>query len=458
MTTDSATNRSEGTAAPPSDRRQSEFRFTRAAISATCEIEFGYRLDDGTELVEHIAIPVAEPLSAARLEELGALVDVLHWVAGVSYFKASVADRLEFDGPRPTAAQAALIQAIYSEGLGEFAYVNELDELPNPLIAGPPAEPRPQSPEAGTGSLVAIGGGKDSIVALAAAQLTSGDRALFSVGDPVPIHATAEVAGLPRLIATRKLDPRLFELNAEGAPNGHVPITAIVSLIGAITATANGFANVVMANERSASSGNVQHYGIDVNHQFSKGLRCERLLIAAIADSGTPVRYFSILRGASELLIARAFAQLTEYHHAFTSCNTVFKIDERERGTSWCGDCPKCRFVFLALAPFMTPDALVAIFGKNLLDDAARYDEFARLADVGGFKPFECVGETDEAVAAFQLLAGQPAWSDAAVVRRFAEEVLKSAPHADPAAQLAWSSDHEIPEEFEVAARELLGA
>ena len=53
----------------------------------------------------------------------------------------------------------------------------------------------------------------------------------------------------------------------------------------------------------------------------------------------------------------------------------------------------------------------------NLTDDG-----FALLAATGGHKPFECVGEETETVAALRLLADQPAWRDHAVVARFARE------------------------------------
>ena len=151
----------------------------------------------------------------------------------------------------------------------------------------------------------------------------------------------------------RTLDPGLAALNRAGALNGHVPITAIVSCVALLTAALNGFDAVAMANERSASAGNLHWDGVEVNHQFSKGLRAERLLAAAAAEAaGDTPRLFSILRPASELAIARAFARMERYHGAFTSCNAIFRIDPALRAASWCCDCPKCRFVFLALAPF----------------------------------------------------------------------------------------------------------
>jgi hypothetical protein len=437
----------------------SVFTFERASLDENGQIELAYLMPSGQRLVESIAIPLAAPLTQEKVERLLPLVRLLHFVAGVSYFKADVADELVFTDVTPTIAQAEFLAAHYSEGLGEFAYVNDLPDLPRPRIVGEPSAPVATVPRQGETSLVAVGGGKDSIVALQAALATEHPAELFSVGTALPIARCAEVAGLPWHHATRRLDAELFALNEAGATNGHIPITAIVSLIAAITAEANGFARVLMANERSASAGNVERYGIDVNHQWSKGLPAERLLRAAIADTGAAVDYFSVLRGASELQIARAFAGLTQYHRAFQSCNVAFHIDESKRA-SWCGRCPKCRFVFLVLAPFMEPAALIEIFGRNLLDEADQYEEFARLASVGGFKPFECVGEVDEAVTAFRLLAADPHWRESAVVARFAEEVPVAREPVDVATtrEFVWSTDHEIPEEFEVAARAVLGA
>lgn len=439
-----------------------QFTFGRARIEPGGEVVLPYVLGNGIELSERVTIPLAAPLSDERITELSPLVDLLHWAAGVSYYKVAPAERLVFAGGPPTPAAAALIAALYSEGLGEFAFVNDLPDLPRPAFesapvvgtVGPAPTPDPDAP-----GLLCIGGGKDSIVALAAAEQAGRPVTLFSVGRGGPIGATAEVSGAPHLVASRRIDAKLLELNELGALNGHVPVTAIVSLIAVLTAAANGFGRVIMANERSASVGNTARYGIDVNHQFSKGERCEQLIRDALDEAGTGVDYFSILRGASELLIARAFAQMTAYHPVFTSCNAVFRIDEGRRASSWCGECPKCRFVFLVLAPFMERRALTTIFGRDLLDDDSQYGEFARLAEIDGFKPFECVGEASEALAAFALLAEHPEWSQAAVVRRFAEQALSErAEPPDPTRELTWRAAPAIPPEFEAAVREVLAA
>ena len=185
------------------------------------------------------------------------------------------------------------------------------------------------------------------------------------------------------------------------------------------------------------------------------------MLRAALAETRPDTDYFSLLRPASELAIARAFAALPAYHRAFTSCNAVFRLDPQLRATSWCGNCPKCRFVFLALAPFLGRAELTAIFdGRDLLDDPAQYDGFAALAAVGGHKPFECVGEEAESVAALRLAAAHPEWRDASVVRRFAAEAL---PAVDPGFGLPGdvlrlAPEHCVPSSFAPALDAVLGA
>ena len=319
-------------------------------------------------------------------------------------------------------------------------------------IAQPPTKP-PRI-------LVPIGGGKDSAVALEIVRRSGGELGLFSIGDTGPIARTVAVAGLEHLIARRTLDPGLRALNGAGAFNGHVPITAIVTCVALLSAALNGFDTVAMANERSASVGNVVWDGVEVNHQFSKGLDAERLLSGAVGEVGAGVRTFSLLRPASELAIARAFARMESYHVAFTSCNAVFRIDPELRASSWCCDCPKCRFVFLALAPFSEPAHLREVFGRDLLDEEDQFDGFALLTATGGHKPFECVGEEQESLAAIRLLVHDERWRGQRVVERLIAEVLPGFPAdaGNPDEVLALSDEHDVPAPLLAEVRAVLGA
>lgn len=437
----------------------STFRFVSCELRPDGEILLGYALDDGVTFEERVKVPVPADVAPERWEAARALTGLLHLVAGVSYFKTAAPAGVSLQAPEPPPAVAALLEGLYSLGLGEFAFTNGMQRLPE--VAFPDGgQSAPVAMEPSTAALVPVGGGKDSVVAFEALRAHGSRPTLFSVGDPVPIRETARVSGLPRLIATRRLSPNLAELNRSGALNGHVPVTAIVSCIAAITAVLNGFGRIVMANERSASEGNFEWNGVEINHQWSKGLEAERLVARAMSALVPGLEYFSLLRQAPELAIARAFARLPAYHGVFTSCNSVFRLDEEHRGAGWCGRCPKCRFVYLALAPFMGRDQLVAVFGRDLLDEPEQYEGFAALAGVGAHKPFECVGGEEEALTAFRMLAGDAEWSGAAIVARFEREVLASLNPAvgDPARVFALSADHEVPEDLQPVVHAALGA
>ncbi|HEV3034804.1 MAG TPA: hypothetical protein VGX72_08430 [Solirubrobacteraceae bacterium] len=448
------------------------FRFTARDLDDRGRVTLSYALDEEIAFKEVFDLPLGDParrLSEAERQRVDGLLALLHWVAGVSYFKTALPPRVSCETGTPPPAVAALLEALYSEGLAELAFINGLPGLPRPSFAGGASSTR-LATAAGTIAqpadtpqnrmLVPIGGGKDSAVALEIVRRSGHELALFSLGDAPPIARTVAVAELPRLLATRTLDPGLRELNGAGALNGHVPVTAIVSCVALLTAALNGFDVVAMANERSASAGNVTWDGVEVNHQFSKGLRAERLLSAALAEVAPDVRLFSVLRPASELAIARAFAPMERYHGAFTSCNAIFRIDPALRAASWCCDCPKCRFVFLALAPFSEPAHLREIFGHDLLDDERQFEGFALLTATGGHKPFECVGEEQESLAAIRLLARDERWSEHSVVRRLVAEVLPQFPAdaGDPDAVLALSDEHSMPAALLAEVRAVLGA
>jgi hypothetical protein len=108
---------------------------------------------------------------------------------------------------------------------------------------------------------------------------------------------------------------------------------------------------------------------------------------------------------------------------------------------------PTSRVSLLALAPWSEPEHLQSVFGADLLDRAEQTAEFLALAGFEDHKPFECVGELEESVAAFRLLAADPRWADHAVVRAARERLLPAVPDdfGDPARALTLSDDHEIP-------------
>ncbi|MEI7036605.1 UDP-N-acetyl-alpha-D-muramoyl-L-alanyl-L-glutamate epimerase [Fulvimonas yonginensis] len=430
------------------------FRFVRCAY-ADGVAELVYAFDQGEEMIERIRFPSAPALPPERQQAFDAALKLLHLIAGVSYYKAGVPPQIEAEPLDDTTAD--LLDALYLHGLAEFAYRNGLD------LRGRIAFPRlARSPLRGEGSggreapvlglpprtLVPIGGGKDSLVAAEAIKSIGGAATAVWVGNSPLIAACAERTGLPTLNIQRELSPLLFELNRLGAWNGHVPVTAVNSAILAVAAVLYGYDSIAFANERSASAATLEYEGQQVNHQWSKGYAFEAMLAGWLhTHVAADLDYCSLLRPYSELAVTRAFARLTPYFDAFSSCNRNFRILGPKPADRWCGQCPKCHFVFLALAPFLPKPRLLSIFGRNLLDDETQAAGFDALLEYQDHKPFECVGEGAEARAAMFALSQRPEWQEDALVARFAREIL---PQLDPArlALEPWlvpSAEHHVP-------------
>ena len=409
------------------------FRFVRCSFDAETGVaRLVYAFDEGPELTETVTIPGAPfALDATRAQAVEQAVRLLHLITGVSYYKAAVPNEIRIDGYAIDAATAVLMEQVYVHGLGEFAYRNGLSlhgRVRFPVAAQAPA------PAAAAGlrehALVAIGGGKDSLVSIEALRAAGVEQVVTWIGGSQLIRTCAERTGLPTLNIGRALAPALFEINRQGAYNGHIPVTAVNSAILVLAALLAGADQVVFSNERSASYGSLIPGTGEVNHQWSKGWAFERAFGEHVERTvAADLHYYSLLRPLSELAVARQFARNDHYDAHFSSCNRNFHILGEKPAQRWCGLCPKCHFVFLALAPFMPKTRLVRIFGRNLLDDASQAPGFDALLEYQDHKPFECVGEGRESRAAMAALAARADWREDALVARFAREIQ---PQLDP--------------------------
>jgi hypothetical protein len=409
-----------------------------------------YRFADGPAFEERIVFEGAAPppASGAAATVLDRLFRLVFLLAGVSYYKAFAPRALSCAAFAIDPATAAFVTRTYEQGLGEFAFRNRLTLHDRIAFAATPGRPEPPVPlDLPRRSCVPVGGGKDSIVTIECLKQAGEPLLLFSLGTATPIDRTIERSGLPFFRVRRRLDPLLLELNRKGALNGHVPITAILSTIALAGAVLYGYDTVAMSNEHSASIPNLEVAGVPVNHQYSKSLAFETDLAGHLAAHVSPgLAYFSLLRPLSELAIAGRFARLPQYFDVFRSCNTAFRQVETERGRHWCGDCPKCRFVFLALAPFLAKSRLVAIFDRDLLDDVAQTSGFAQLCGIEAFKPFECVGTVEESAAALAYLATQPEWCEDRVAMALAPRLPRDTPPLP--GFLAARHPHRVPADF----------
>lgn len=385
-------------------------------------LRLDYRLD-GRLLSEYFHFPLpdlAPPLSAQRDAALAAALNLLHWVAGISYWKAGCPSAVEFAANAPNPAQAAWLNHLYREGLGEFAWHNGLDPADFEVFRG--VDERELTATAAglnEGYLVAMGGGKDSLVAWARLTQRGIKPMSAQIGTAPLIMAVAERLNAPHWRIERRLDPALKRLNAQGAWNGHVPITAINAAALLVLALLHGVKHIVFANERSADEATlIDGRGRAVNHQFAKSWVFEQMLDDWVRRwIAADLRVFSLLRRERELAVCREFAELASFHSVFSSCNRNFHLDGPRTGR-WCGRCPKCHFVFLALAPFMSVQALTEIFGADLLAEEHQLEGFQALLALDGRKPFECVGEAMEARAAVRALAKNRQWQEHVLVQR----------------------------------------
>ena len=412
---------------------------------------------DGREFAERVSLAPGPAWDSAAAQ---AAARIVYLLAGVSYYKTGAPPVIDLGDTALTERELVFLREFYLSGLGEYAYRNGLDlsglrvEAPmvTPAVPAVPAGPAPapgrESPR-GLRPLVPFGGGIDSIVTVEGVRQRTGDIALFVVSRPgdrfAAIERPAAVSGLPVVRAEREIDPRLLRSAELGFLNGHVPVTGFISAIAVLAAVLNDRDAVVMSNEWSASVPTLEHNGRPVNHQWSKSAAFEASFRGLLqASPATLPGYFSALRDRTELWVAERFAALTRYHQTFRSCNRAFHIDTRRRLDHWCGQCDKCCFIDLILAPFMSREQLTAVFAQ----DGGGPSAFGNPEPLGnpelkakfqtllgsGTKPFECVGEVNECRAAVVLAAARADRADTPLLRELAAEVT-GRPDAPTAAE-----------------------
>ena len=393
----------------------------------------GYDAVDG-RIETHYALegPDAEPIAFTEVfdfTETGAtgvpnpsLMRLLALSACVSYYKMAAPSTVEIRFP-VAQFEVDYLAAVIRGGLGEFAYENDLPDALVPTIvadrlrADDAADERPRDWDIAAPPLVAVGGGKDSIVTIEALKAGGFAPVLFSVNQYQPIDDTIAVSGMASVRVRRRLDPKIGELNSAGAYNGHIPVTAINSVVGLLAADLMGLGSVIFSNEQSADIENLVWHGFDINHQWSKSIVYETLLRATLAAYGmSSDRYFSLLRALPESEIAERFKDHPEYFDVFISCNRSFALDPTRRRARWCGECAKCLFVFVILAPRIEKARLTEIFAVDPLDRPANLALYRELAGLAKHKPFECVGDYAEVAEALVDLMDDDAWCDDEVV------------------------------------------
>jgi hypothetical protein len=405
----------------PTPQRAELFRYVDLEIDQTT-LRATYELD-GRVFSESVTFEGVDLLASPAA---GALASLWFLLAGLSYYKAGAPRRIDL-GETPIGSRGrALFDAALREGLGEFSYRNDLP-LDDVVITGGSDVVAVEGRFDPHRVLVPFGGGIDSVVTTS--ELSSGlDQTLFVVSPPqgrfAPLEATVACTGLEIVRATRTLDPQILKPEPSFF-QGHVPISAMVTLLAAIAAAATNRGGVVMSNEHSASAPNLHWHGMDVNHQWSKSYDAELLIADAISERvGPELVVASFLRDRSEVWVAEVFSHLTKYHHVFRSCNRAFNQVAERRLDTWCGECDKCLFINLMLAPYLSRTTLREIFHHEPLSDPARDAQLRVLVGEGvEFKPFECVGDPAESTVALAKVSELDEWREVERLRELAREV-----------------------------------
>lgn len=356
------------------------------------------------------------PVQTRLNEDLARSFDLIAVTSGVSYYKTVADNDIHLEEVAACDKWDEYVSSLYDEGLREFRFQNclPLEFLPGIEVGQRNSiqnEVRQHNP---SGALVAMGGGRDSL--LVAFALRSESPTLLTIGSNPLIDDQARKLGLKLLRVERQIDPLLFRRNAEGALNGHVPVTAINSSVAIAVSIMTGLKDVIFSNEKSASVPTRVIDGVPINHQYSKGIEFETLLRQMLTALGLPANYFSALRGLGELEISQLVGRYWNKLPFFVSCNRTRAGSAVNKFPRWCCDCSKCYFVFVALSPYVSRSELIRFFGRDLMgeiEDIAKIDRLLLQED----RDFECIGTMSETLEALTA-AVEGEWCDVSSLAR----------------------------------------
>lgn len=426
----------------------------------TKELFFTYALGNGDKKEKHFTETVLlnTPKALVANEAFDRALFNLHLALGISYWKTVTPKNIVIESGTLTKEQATFWNTVYTKGLGEFYYTNQIDfrDLVHfPYSDHVTVEPLQIKPF--RTALLPLGGGKDSLVSLELLEQMGIPYDTFFGTPHTLVDRQVGTARSTHIRAVREMDEQLFELNAQGAYNGHVPVSVIYAFSTLLVAIVQRYMYIVFSNERSANEGNTEYLGMTINHQWSKSEEFEALFRNYVHSFISPeIEYFSLLRPLSELHIAKIFSQHERWFPLFTSCNTNFKVNQPAT-QRWCGHCPKDAFVFTILAPFIPKPTLTDIFGKNLFADTALLQTFKQLLGTADIKPFDCVGTPQEVVVAFAMAHETREYENDAAMQYVVNEVLPTLTNLEQMKIDVFtpSQQHHIPKEFQSFLNEL---
>lgn len=342
---------------------------------------------------------------------LNNLVFNLGLIELLSYWKATCSPKIIIEAGFLNKEQIIWWRDLINDGMGQFFYENKINFIhPNFFkisVGQAKSKVNKYEKKLSNEVLVPLGGGKDSIVTLEILKKAKQEIVCFSLNPNDSSRQIIKVSGCKNIIiAERKIDKKLIELNQKGFLNGHTPFSAYLAFLSLLLAVIFDKEYIAFSNERSSNEGNIKYLGRAINHQYSKSFDFEQKFRKYSKKYlAKNVEYFSFLRPLYEIQISKLFSRYPKYFDTFLSCNEALKTysGNKKPTGKWCGKCPKCLFAFMIFYPFINKDKLIKIFGKNLLDKKELLPLMLELIGERKFKPFECVGTKRESLAALYL-------------------------------------------------------
>ncbi len=462
-------------------KQAERFVFTDYSISKDSNtVIFRYRVDftDKTKetFEEKLILPKATPHKITD-NTAQKILRNLHLIIGISYYKLFLPREIVLENNFLDSQSAEFWNSVYTKGLGEFFYKNKIDYrglVKFPFLSSQPINVRLATSQDvagmdsfgqqdGRGSdksdeddkksvLVGIGGGKDSI--LVADMLKKAGYEIQTTYKKNPImESVAKLFSESPLEVWRELDTKMLQLSETNEVyNGHIPISAIYAFVLILYGYLYDYRFAVVGNEKSSNYGSIKYLDEEINHQWSKSKEFEDLFsdYIKLSVSEVQVEYFSLLRPFYEIEIVKRFCELPQYFHIFSSCNRNFKIIDPQLDKLWCGECPKCAFVYSLMAAFLQKEKLSAIFGENLFAKESLLDSYRELLGIKAIKPFDCVGTPEEVKTAFYMASQKGEYKDDVIMKMFESEVLPNLNRIEELKKevFSYGDDSNIPEQF----------
>ena len=313
-----------------------------------------------------------------------------------------------------TEAFEALWRTVFIKVWAQWRYEHNQPDYHGPEIVGSriASASEPLRAESGsTETLAFCGGGKDSLVAMQLLERAGIRFASYAYSHSIYGNAGRQhalISGLlDHCVPVRRHQQWVYDdfsdspvaaLHPEFGVQSTLAAETPASLFGALPLMLqHGYRYIALAHERSADAGNLiwDKTGEEINHQWGKSLEAECLLNRYIQQELIAnVSYFSILKPIYDALIFNLLRNDLAAVPCTHSCNVA---------KPWCGQCPKCAYVWLNYMAYLPTSLVQSMFHANLFDVEANQLAFRQMLGLEAHTPFECIGEVSETKLAFEL-------------------------------------------------------